>query len=152
MADNTISTQNEVLSSTKTLRGTKIVKAGQSLDKNAFLQILSAELSNQDPLAANKDGTEYVAQMAQFANLEQIANLNSAMKFSGASSLIGKTVMLNRTNDKGDFHVGKVTGISKDGDVVRVNVNVGKVKLEDGTETDDIRQFLYEDIIEVVDV
>lgn len=142
--------QNNILTSTKTNNGTRIVKQGQTLDKNAFLQILSAELTNQDPLAGGKDGTEYVSQMAQFANLEQMANLNSSMKFSGASSLIGNTVMINKMNDNGEFHVGKVTGISKDGDLVRVNVNVGKIKLEDGTEIDDIRQFMYEDVIEVV--
>lgn len=142
--------QNNILTSTKTNNGTRIVKQGQTLDKNAFLQILSAELTNQDPLAGGKDGTEYVSQMAQFANLEQMANLNSSMKFSGASSLIGNTVMINKMNDKGEFHVGKVTGISKDGDLVRVNVNVGKINLEDGTEIDDIRQFMYEDVIEVV--
>lgn len=146
-----VNTQNQTHSSTKTNRGTKIIKGGQELDKNAFLQILAAELSNQDPLSGGKDGTEYVAQMAQFANLEQMTNLNTSMKFSGASSLIGKTVMLDSINDKGKYHVGTVTGISKDGSIVRVNVNVGKIKLEDGTEVDDIRQFMYESVIEVVE-
>ncbi|MDI9219152.1 flagellar biosynthesis protein FlgD, partial [Clostridium tertium] len=31
-------------------RGTQIVKPGQDMDKNAFLTILSAELSNMDPM------------------------------------------------------------------------------------------------------
>lgn len=152
MAETTgVNTQNQTYSSTKTNRGTKIIKAGQELDKNAFLQILAAELTNQDPLSGGKDGTEYVAQMAQFANLEQMSNLNASMKFSGASALIGKTVMINSLNDKGDYHVGTVTGISKDGSAVRVNVNVGKIKLEDGTEVDDIRQFMYDSVIEVIE-
>ncbi|WP_052085832.1 flagellar hook capping FlgD N-terminal domain-containing protein [Clostridium sp. HMP27] len=151
MAETTgINTQNQTYSSTKTNRGTKIVKAGGELDKNAFLQILAAELTNQDPLSGGKDGTEYVAQMAQFANLEQMTNMNTSMNFSGASGLIGKTVMIDSLNDKGEYHVGTVTGVSKDGSAVRVNVNVGKIKLEDGTEIDDIRQFMYSSIIEVV--
>lgn len=147
-----INTQNQTYSSTKTNRGTKIIKAGGELDKNSFLQILAAELTNQDPLSGGKDGTEYVAQMAQFANLEQMSNLNSSMKFSGASGLIGKTVMLDSLNEKGNYYVGTVTGISRDGSVVRVNVNVGKTKLEDGTEVDDIRQFMYDSVIEVVEI
>lgn len=147
-----INTQNQTYSSTKTNRGTKIVKAGGELSKDAFLQILAAELTNQDPLSGGKDGTEYVAQMAQFANLEQMTNMNTSMNFSGASGLIGKTVMIDSLNDKGQYHVGTVTGVSKDGSVVRVNVNVGKIKLEDGTEVDDIRQFMYDSVIEVVEI
>ncbi|MBM7869412.1 flagellar basal-body rod modification protein FlgD [Clostridium pascui] len=152
MAETTgVNTQNQAYSSTKTNRGTKIVKGGGELDKNAFLQILAAELTNQDPLSGGKDGTEYVAQMAQFANLEQMTNMNTSMNFSGASSLIGKTVMIDSINDKGKYHVGTVTGVSRDGSVVRVNVNVGKIKLENGTEIDDIRQFMYSSVIEVVE-
>ena len=64
-----------------TSRGTTIVKKGQEMDQNSFLKILSAELTNQDPTTA-KDGTEFVAQMAQFASLEQMTNLNSTMAFS----------------------------------------------------------------------
>jgi len=52
-------------------RGTTIVKAGDTLDKNAFLKILAAELTNQDPTNA-ADSTQYVSQMAQFSSLEQI--------------------------------------------------------------------------------
>ena len=55
-------------------KGTPIIKTGSELDKNSFLKILTAELSNQDPQNA-KDSTEYVAQMAQFAGLEQMTNL-----------------------------------------------------------------------------
>lgn len=68
------------------------------LDKNAFLKILTVQLSNQDPLNA-KDNTEYIAQMAQFSSLEQMQNLNSTMekfltsqKFSQAINMIGKEV------------------------------------------------------------
>lgn len=151
MAESTIVTQSKITSSSTTARGTKIEDSSGSLDKDAFLKILAAELTNQDPLSSNKDGTEYVAQMAQFSSLEQMANLNSSLKFSGATSLIGKTVMINSTNDEGNYYVGEVTGVSKDSGIVRVNVNVGKTTSEDGTETDEIKQFLYEDVIEVVD-
>ncbi|GFR35603.1 hypothetical protein TCEA9_14150 [Thermobrachium celere] len=72
----------------------------RELDKNAFLQILTVQLSNQDPLNA-KDNTEYIAQMAQFSALEQMQNLNlsiekllSTQKLNYATSLIGKEVEL----------------------------------------------------------
>ena len=39
-------------------------------NKNTFLQLLVAQLKNQDPLKP-QDGAEFVAQLAQFSNLEQ---------------------------------------------------------------------------------
>jgi len=42
-------------------------------DKNMFLQLLVAQLRNQDPMNP-KDGTEFVAQLAQFQQLEQSIN------------------------------------------------------------------------------
>ena len=41
-------------------RGTKIIKPGEDMDKNAFLKILSAELSNLDPMGDN-DSTQYLS-------------------------------------------------------------------------------------------
>ncbi len=40
-------------------------------NKNVFLQLLVAQLKNQDPLKP-QDGAEFVAQLAQFSNLEQM--------------------------------------------------------------------------------
>jgi len=81
-------------SATATDRGTKIVKAGSDLNKNSFLKILAAELSNQDP-TANVDSTQYISQMAQFTSMEQMANLNSTMSSFANNSLVGKGVTTN---------------------------------------------------------
>ena len=43
------------------------------VDKNMFLQLLVAQLKNQDPLNPS-DGTQFVAQLAQFQQLEQSIN------------------------------------------------------------------------------
>ena len=43
------------------------------VDKNMFLQLLVAQLRNQDPLNPS-DGTQFVAQLAQFQQLEQALN------------------------------------------------------------------------------
>ena len=151
MSDLPISQRVNAATDTKTSRGTPIRKPGQELDKNAFLRILSAELSNQDPMNA-KDGTEFVSQMAQFSSLEQMANLNGTMRFMGASSLIGKAVMLNRADEKGNLYMGKVTGVSKDGDNIKINVVVGEAKNDKGETVAVIKQFNIEDIIELINM
>jgi flagellar basal-body rod modification protein FlgD len=126
-------------SSTTTSKGTTIVKPGNDMDKNAFLRILSAELSNQNPDDA-KDSTQYISQMAQFSSLEQMSNLNSTMTFSGASSLIGKTVLLTDLDNSGNQYSGVVKGATKDGETVKLNVQVD----ENGTQA--ILDFPYEDV------
>ena len=42
----------------------------QSADKDTFLKLLVAQLQNQSPLNPT-DGTQFVAQLAQFSQLEQ---------------------------------------------------------------------------------
>lgn len=60
--------------------GTKpaAVSGNATMDKDAFLKLMIAQLKNQDPLNP-MDGTEYAAQLAQFSSLEQLTNLNDAV-------------------------------------------------------------------------
>ena len=70
--------------------------------KDEFLRLLVAQLQNQDPLTP-QDGTEFVAQLAQFASLEQVAETNerlanleaaqSANLRAGFTNLVGRTVV-----------------------------------------------------------
>lgn len=46
------------------------VPTTQLANKETFLKLLIAQLRHQDPLAP-QDGSEFVAQLAQFSNLEQ---------------------------------------------------------------------------------
>lgn len=48
------------------------------LGKDAFMKMMIAQLQNQDPLNP-MDGTQFVAQLAQFSSLEQLQNLNDVM-------------------------------------------------------------------------
>ena len=126
-------------------RGTKIIKPGQEMDKNAFLTILSAELSNLDPMG-NNDSTQYVTQMAQFASMEQMSNLNDTMSNSSAYSLVGKGVTTKVTDKNGAPYTGVVQGVTKQNNsyVVSMEVNVdGKNEYKD---------FAIEDILTVLDV
>ncbi len=73
----------------------------KDLGKEDFLKLLVTQLKAQDPLNP-QDGTEFVAQLAQFTSLERLVNIedglgNVAMASMStnatmASSLIGKTV------------------------------------------------------------
>ena len=47
--------------------------ATPAVDKNMFLQLLVAQLKNQDPLNPT-DGTQFVTQLAQFQQLESSIN------------------------------------------------------------------------------
>jgi flagellar basal-body rod modification protein FlgD len=49
-----------------------------TLDKDAFMKMLVAQLRNQDPLNP-MDGTEFAVQLAQFTSLEKLTNLNETM-------------------------------------------------------------------------
>ena len=49
-------------------------KTGQ----DAFLKLLVEQLKHQDPLAP-QDGTQFVAQLAQFNSLEQLISINERL-------------------------------------------------------------------------
>lgn len=129
----------------KTDRGTKIVKAGKDIDKNSFLTILVAELSNQDP-TKDTDSTQYVAQLAQFASMEQMTNLNTTMTRYANQNLVGKGVTVSDTNTKGEQYTGVVKAVNynSNGAVASVLVN------EDGKNV--YKEFDVSNIVSVVEV
>jgi len=138
----TDSINKTVATTTATAKGTRIVKPGNEMDKNSFLRILSAELANQSP-DNPADSTQYVAQMAQFASLEQMTNLNSSMSLIGASSIIGKVVGLNSANGLGEQYIGTVKGVAKESGVVNVYVEVTE------NQKQVIKKFPYDNVIEI---
>lgn len=72
-----ISASNAVNAATSTTTGsTNTTK--NTLGKDAFMKMMIAQLQNQDPLNP-MDGTQFVAQLAQFSSLEQLQNLNDVM-------------------------------------------------------------------------
>lgn len=75
-----------------------------AMGKEDFLNLLIAQLQNQDPLNPT-DSTEFTAQLAQFSSLEQLGNVNqnlmelkdfqASINNSQAVSLIGKAITAN---------------------------------------------------------
>jgi flagellar basal-body rod modification protein FlgD len=57
----------------QTSSGTDSAAKAGTVDKNMFLQLLVAQLKNQDPLNPT-DGTQFLGELAQFQQLEQSAN------------------------------------------------------------------------------
>jgi len=110
------------------------------LDKNAFLNLLIAQLKNQDPLNPMKD-QEFIAQLATFSTLEQISNMNKNMEKSFSMGLLGSTI----TDMKGSIGVVKAIDIDMKGDTVftlQLFDNDGKLS----TATKDIK---FSDIREI---
>ena len=73
---------------------------GNSLDKDAFLQLLVAQMKYQDPLEPTSN-TEYISQYATFSELEQMQNMSASMDLFRASALVGQTVLLNVRDSQG---------------------------------------------------
>ena len=99
----------------------------KTLGQDEFLQLLVTQMRNQDPMKPMSD-TEFIAQMAQFSNLEQtkamsgdIAQLRQSSAFTQAAALMGKQVSL--LSGENTFTKGIVTDLAvKDGEV-RLIVN-----------------------------
>lgn len=115
------------------------------LDKDAFLQLLVAEMKNQDPLEPSSN-TEYVAQLATFTQVEEMRNMASSMSQSQANQLIGKMVVMNTLTGTGASSF--IGGI-----VDRVVNDKGKTYLGiDGSlyDIDDLNSILNEDYYEII--
>ncbi len=78
----------------------KGVKSSNTLDKDAFLQLLVAQMKYQDPLEPTSN-TEYISQYATFSELEQMQNMSASMDLFRASALVGQTVLLNVRDSQG---------------------------------------------------
>ncbi|MCQ4269815.1 MULTISPECIES: flagellar hook assembly protein FlgD [Pseudomonas] len=95
--------------------------SSSSLGKNDFLQLLVTQLNNQNPLDP-QDNSEFVAQLAQFSQVEGMENLNASVNTitSGfqssqalqASSLVGRSVIAQTDKAVVDTSTG-ITGAVK---------------------------------------
>lgn len=108
------------------------VQGQQTLDKDAFTQLLVTQLQNQDPLSPQSN-EELAAQLAQFSSLEQMELVNENLvslavldqdnaltqQITSASSLVGHNVT----------YVDPETGQEITGEVEYAKVQDGRVHL-----------------------
>ena len=69
-----------------------------NLGRDAFLQLLTTQLSHQDPVQPQADG-EFIAQLATFSSLEQLTEMRKTL------DLIAAALVLPQTNT-GDSNAG----------------------------------------------
>ncbi len=107
---------------------TKKSTGENSLDKDAFLQLLVAEMKYQDPLEASNNSTEYISQLATFSELEGMQNLQTTAEDMKASDMIGKSVILNVDDN---LITGQVDFLQFEDGKTKISVNGNYYDLED---------------------
>ena len=120
----------ETASQTSVKKSTKSSKNG--MDKEAFLQLLVAQMKYQDPLEPTSN-TEYISQYAQFSQVEQMQNMSSSMDLQRASSLVGKEVYIKTTTSSGDTKLvqGRVDYVSYENNKAYLYINEKKYSIDD---------------------
>lgn len=110
----------------------KTSKEASSMDKDSFLQLLVAQMKYQDPLEPTSN-TEYIAQYAQFSQVESLQNMSQNMDLQRASSLVGQMVYVKTTDDSGvtDYVYGKVDYVTYQGNKPYLYINEKSYPLED---------------------
>ncbi len=102
-------------------------------DKDAFMQILVAQMKYQDPLEPTSN-TEYISQYATFSQVEQLSNMANAMSLSRASEMVGKTVTISQSNpDNGTTTEiqGVVDFVNYSGNKAYLNINGVNYNIDD---------------------
>lgn len=102
----------------------KKAASNNGMDKDAFLQLLVAQMKYQDPLEPTSN-TEYISQYATFSQVEQIQNMAATMELTRASSMVGKLVEVRTTDSNGDTKTvqGKVEYVSYESNKAYVSIN-----------------------------
>ena len=105
---------------------------GSNLDKDAFLQLLVAQMKYQDPLEPTSN-TEYISQLATFSQLEEMQNVSASMDMQRANQLVGQYVFLNVTNSSGitTYPEGVVDYVVYQGGKIYLSVNEELYNLDD---------------------
>ena len=124
-------------------------EAPSGYDKDAFMQILVAQMKYQDPLEPTSN-TEYISQYATFSQVEQLSNMADAMALSRASEMVGKTVTISQTNENGTKSEvqGVVDFVNYSGNKAYLNIGGVNYSIDDVTQVLDSS---YTDALEVVE-
>lgn len=97
--------------------------AGEQSQSDMFMQLMIANLKNQDPTSPADTG-EFMKQISDMSMVEGITNLNSSMEGLSnsmlssqaalqASSLVGQTVFVQTDSVDADPATGKIKGVAE---------------------------------------
>jgi flagellar basal-body rod modification protein FlgD len=107
----------------------------QNLGQDAFMQLLLAQMQNQDPLEPMSD-TDFIAQLAQFNSLNELTSISAtldellqAQALNQGSALIGKTVQ--GIGMDGQTLTGVVSGLQISGGNVVLNIDGYRMSMDD---------------------
>jgi flagellar basal-body rod modification protein FlgD len=113
----------------------KTKNPAMELGKDDFLRLLVEQLKNQNPFEP-MENTEFLAQLAQFRNLEQLLHLEQVMSTMArmaavdqGCSLLGKRVQ--GVTAGGEERKGVVQALRLEGDKVIVCLEEGELYLEE---------------------
>jgi flagellar basal-body rod modification protein FlgD len=108
--------------------GPNIITEQPGLGQDAFLELLVAQLQNQNPLEPINN-FDFISQIAQFSTLEQITSLNEALSgfaefaaLGQLASMIGKEATIFDAN-AGISVTGTITAVTFDGGAPQVIVD-----------------------------
>ena len=116
---------NSATDSTSKSNATNSTKntASNTVDYNTFLQLLVAEMKNQDPTNP-MDTSQYIAPVRQLSTVEQAMQTNSKLdallssqSLSQADGLIGKTVSFTDATGTTLQRQGRFVSINNDGSI-----------------------------------
>ncbi len=106
--------------------------AGNDMDKDAFLQLLVAQMKYQDPMEPTSN-TEYISQYAQFSQVEQMQNMAGSMDLQRASQLVGQEVYIKTTGSDGEtkYVQGKVDYVVYENGKAYLSINESLYSIDD---------------------
>ncbi len=103
----------------------------QSLGQQDFLNIMMAEMTNQDPMSP-QDDTQFLAELAQFSTVNGVNTITQDMGQIQATALLGKTVTaMNMVNGVNTPVNGVVQAVSYTSSGVNITVNNQDIPLSD---------------------
>lgn len=140
MADNNISAvvrDGELQASTASQISLSSEKAkannSSNLDKDAFLQLLVAQMKYQDPLEPTEN-TEYISQLATFSQLEEMQNMTASMQLQRASGLVGQEVgvkVINSVTGNTEYSSGIVDYVVYENNKAYVSIEENLYSIDD---------------------
>lgn len=121
-----------VESASQSSLSTAKTEGGSDMDKDAFLQLLVAQMKYQDPLQPTSN-TEYISQYAQFSQVEQMQNMAASVELQRASQLVGENVYVKTTTNSGEtkYIQGKVDYVVYENNKAYLSINESLYSLDD---------------------